>query len=80
MRISIDIGDPGYENYLKHRGARVFLDGAERSDVLTADEEKRYAICEVRDQAGWPVIDPATHKSKTYEFFGHVRVELAEPA
>lgn len=44
MRISVEKGDRGYKTYknLQGRGVKVFLNGKEQKNVVTADEEIGY--------------------------------------
>lgn len=72
MRVSVDKDDPGYSP--QHMGAKVFLDGIERSQVVTADEEQRLIIRYVTDQKGRLVIDRNGVLRET--LVGDVRIEL----
>ena len=71
MRLSLRKDDPAYNPAATH--CKVFLEGVQRTDVLTADEERRYALLEKRDEHGRPVI--AQREIQTVEFWGHVRIE-----
>jgi hypothetical protein len=75
VRISSNPRDRGYAP-LASRNARVWLAGVERKDVITADEEQRFALCVVFDEHGRAVVDEKTGKPKTVDFYGDVRVEL----
>lgn len=59
MRISCDPSDPGYENYAKHTpgGVRVYLNGRELDQCVTADEENRYVVVYDCGPDGKPRID-----------------------
>ena len=66
MRVSVDETDPGFTDDILFK---VFLDGAEASYVITADEEQGYAL---------KYVDPLIHDGdewETEEFHGHVRLE-----
>jgi len=54
MRISCDRDDPGYVEYVKLRPIvpRVFLDGVEIKEVITADEEAGMLIRYLRGMDG----------------------------
>lgn len=56
---------------------RVFLEGAERCNVVAADEEARWALVMRLDQWGDPVRNKAG-KPLTDQFYGHVRIECPE--
>lgn len=54
MRISCDPNDPGYIewNSVGRLNARVFLNGTEIRDVITADEEAGMLVHYVRGESG----------------------------
>lgn len=75
MRIACLPQDPAYHTafHLCH----IYLEGAERNNVLLADEKGRFAITFRRDEFGVPVL----HKDGsqiTEPFHGHVRVDAPE--
>ena len=73
MRISSDQLDRAY-----HPCAgvcKVFLDGAERNNVITADEEGRVAVTYRLDERGAVMYDEKTGLAKRDTFTGSVRVE-----
>jgi hypothetical protein len=72
MRLSVRSGDPGY--HPRASLVRVFLSGSERSNVLTADEEKRWALLHRLDEDGRPIF--VKGEPSTEEFWGDVRIEL----
>jgi hypothetical protein len=72
MRVSSDPADSGYTPCMHQY--RVWLAGAERSNVLTADDTKRYAVTLARDEWGKPVLDKNGWQVKQ-EFWGDVRIE-----
>jgi hypothetical protein len=72
MRVSSDPADGGYTPCMHQY--RVWLAGAERSNVLTADDTKRYAVTLARDEWGKPVLDKNGWQVKQ-EFWGDVRIE-----
>lgn len=50
MRLSADKNDPGYgPGYIN---AKVFLDGVELKDCVTADEEKGECLCFLPEAGG----------------------------
>jgi hypothetical protein len=75
MRISSLPEDPGFSQYAHM--ATVYLAGAERNNVVLADEERRYAVQLARDEFGKPVLDKHG-KQRTQEFFGDVRIEAPQ--
>ncbi|MCW2764012.1 MAG: hypothetical protein JWR85_4213 [Marmoricola sp.] len=76
MRISLEKDDPGYVDVGAVCGAMVYLAGSARKNVITADEEKRYAKLHKLDTNGNPVIDYAKGEIVTEEFYGDVRIEF----
>jgi hypothetical protein len=72
MRISSRPSDPGYTPCFHQ--FRIFIAGAERSNVETADEAKRYAVQLARDEWGKPVLDKNGWQVRQ-EYFGDVRIE-----
>lgn len=72
MRISVEAGDPGYCSAAFR--CKVYLAGAERSNVLTADEERRYAKVVRLDANGHAVMKDG--EIQTDEFWGDVRIEV----
>jgi hypothetical protein len=75
MRISSDTADSGYHPHFNY--VRIWLEGAERSNVITADEEGRFAITYRLDEFGVPVRDAKTGEPLTDRFYGAVRIECA---
>jgi hypothetical protein len=55
MRCSVDREDVAYDPAFAQ--ARVWLDGVERWNVVTADEEKRFAVIFKLDDQGGIVLD-----------------------
>jgi hypothetical protein len=72
MRVSCHPGDPGYTPYFSHY--RVWLAGAERSNVETAGSDKRYAVQLARDEFGHPLRDKDGNQLRQ-PFWGDVRIE-----
>jgi 3-dehydroquinate synthase class II len=72
MRVSSDPADSGYTPCMHQ--FRVWLAGAERSNVLTADDTKRYAVQLARDEFGRPVLDKDGNQRRQ-EYYGDVRIE-----
>jgi hypothetical protein len=76
MRISTDPDDRGF--HISANYCRFFLEGAERLNVVTADEEGRFAVTLRLDEFGQPVKDKKTGKTIHDKFFGAVRVDCAD--
>ena len=76
MRISTDPDDRGFHPHANY--CRVFLDGAERNNVVTADEGGRFAVTLRLDEFGQPVKDKKTGKTLHDKFYGAVRVDCAD--
>jgi hypothetical protein len=74
MRISARRDDPGFAPWVNLARVRFWLAGVERTDVITADEERRWALCEARDERGHVIVDGDA--VRTVEFYGDVRIEL----
>lgn len=70
MRLSVDPNDPGFDLEKSVR-AKIFFNGVQINNAITADEEKRLVVRYVLDEAG-RIKDPTV---TTLEF-GHVRVEV----
>jgi hypothetical protein len=75
MRISSDPTDPAYTQHFHL--CRIWLAGAERSNCVLADEEKRYAVTLARDEFGRPVLDKDGNQVRQ-EFWGDVRVDAPD--
>lgn len=78
MRLSVDKNDPGYVP--RYLGARVYLDGIERSRVITADEEQRLIVRCVTDERGRPVLNRERNEVARETLHGEVRIELSDKA
>jgi hypothetical protein len=74
MRLSTQRDDAGYHAAASR--CKVFLAGAERSNVVTADEERRYALLHRLDQNGRSVIKDGAPQFD--EFHGDVRIEIPD--
>jgi hypothetical protein len=72
MRVSSDPADSGYTPHM--HDFRVWLAGAERNTVETADSDKRYAVTLARDEWGRPVLDKEGRQVRQ-PFWGDVRIE-----
>lgn len=77
MRLSIDPNDPGYTKGLCG-GIKVFLDGIERCNVVTADEEKRLIVVHPLDERGRLQLDREKGEVVRETLHGDVRIELNE--
>lgn len=64
------IGDIG------SHGARVFLDGEERTKVIEASEEGRYIVRYRTNERGDAILDAARENILTEKLRGDVRIEL----
>jgi hypothetical protein len=74
MRLSMDEGDPGYSPLA--RGVRVFLDGIERTMVVTADEEKRALVRYVTNDKGRLRVNATGDDIERETLHGDVRIEV----
>ena len=72
MRVSSEPTDSGYTPHMSDY--RVWLAGAERNNVETADDQKRYAVTLARDEWGRPVLDKEGRQVRQ-PFWGDVRIE-----
>jgi len=57
-------------------GAKVFLDGEERTYVVEANEKERYIVRYRTDEQGKPMLDAARENIMTEKMRGDVRIEL----
>ena len=73
MRMSGNKEDPGFKNY--RPGTKVFLDGVELKDVITADEEDGLAIVVKRNKENQVFLDGGQIAQE--EKRGQVRIEIA---
>lgn len=73
MRLSVDPNDRGFAPAAI--GARVFLDGVEVQDVVTADEELGEVIVLERNEAGEFFLDLELDEAKRATRNGVVRIE-----
>ena len=71
MRISSDPSHPAFSDCASM--CRIFLDGVERNNVITADEEGRIAVTQRLDVHGHPALKAG--KPMVDEFCGAVRIE-----
>jgi hypothetical protein len=72
--MSADKKDPGYEN-LNH-AARIFLDGIEKTRVITADEELGYLLRYVTTDSGETVIAPCGKELVMETLYGRVVIQI----
>jgi hypothetical protein len=56
--------------------AKVWLDGAQLFNCVTADDEAGEAVCLVVDAEGCPVIDWEAHEYVAVVVRGEVRIEV----
>ncbi|PBC23475.1 MULTISPECIES: hypothetical protein [unclassified Mesorhizobium] len=76
MRISADIGDAGYVPAEDRHGVRIFLDGIEIKDVITADEECGYILRARRDSLCLLVAKDG--ELVTDEMYGQVKITVSQ--
>ena len=74
MRVSVDKHDPGYAPILVGR-VKVFVDGHERSGVITADEEARMLVVACVNERGVHQLNNDRTEVKRETVYGHVRIE-----
>jgi hypothetical protein len=72
MRVSSDPKDSGYTPVFHQY--RIWIAGAERDNVVIADDSKRYAVQLARDEWGKPVLDKNGWQIRQ-EYYGDVRIE-----
>jgi hypothetical protein len=73
MRISTLPSDVGYTP--RAHEYRVWLAGSERNNIVTADDQERFAVTFRRNEFGEPVKDK-TGAQVTERFWGDVRIEF----
>ena len=76
MRISTDKDDPGF--HPNPFGTKVWLDGEEVRECITADDELGMVVCHELDENGYPFIRPGTGLIALKTLFGEVRIELGD--
>lgn len=76
MKLSADRKSAHWHPVALH--AKVFLDGAELTMCLEADEDAGSVVHCVLDRAGRLVQDPMTHEPMTEILRGQVRIEVPE--
>ena len=76
MKISIDRNHPSYHDWA-HKVCSFYLDGVERNNVLTADEESRRAVTRRLDEKGGTLHD-RNGRMLTDEFRGAVRIDCPD--
>ncbi len=74
MRVSADPQDPGYSPGLTGRGVKVFLDGVEQHQVVTADDELGLVVMYDVDENGQVKMDGEMVRRINAQ--GTVRIEL----
>lgn len=75
MRISSNPDDTYYSPHMHL--ATVYLEGAERNNVETADEGRRYAVQLARDEFGAPILDKDGRQVRQ-PFYGAVRIDCPD--
>jgi len=82
MRLSANPDDPGYaawgEILSSGKSVRVFLNGIERSGVMTADETERFIVMAKRDERGEIVFDRQREEFVLETLRGDVHVEVID--
>jgi hypothetical protein len=76
VKISVDRSLPAFHEWAP-RVCRFYLGGAERNNVLFADEERRFAITRRLDEAGNEMRD-RQGRPLTDEFRGAVRIDCPD--
>ena len=76
MKISLDSNHPAYNDWA-FKVCSFYLDGVQRNNVMTADEEGSFAITRRLDETGETVYD-RNGKMLTDEFRGAVRIECPD--
>ena len=76
MKISIERSHPAFHEWAP-RVCRFYLDGVERSHVLFADEERRFAVTRRLDEDG-EAVRGRDGGFLTDEFRGTVRIDCPE--
>lgn len=76
MKIGIDRDHPAYHDWA-FKVCAFYLEGAQRSNVLFADEEKCFAITRRLDERGQTVYD-RQGRMVTDEFRGAVRIDCPD--
>ena len=74
MRVSVDEQDPGYSPGLIGRGVKVFLDGVEQRQVVTADDELGLIVMYDVDENGRVKMDGEMVRRINAQ--GAVKIEL----
>ena len=78
MRVSCSDKDPGYENYWRHRvngkTPKVFLDGKEVKQCVTADEEEGYVLRNLLNDDGEAYLVAHTKEVARAEERGKVEI------
>jgi hypothetical protein len=77
MRLSVDSNDPGYNP--KAFGAKVYLNGAEVTKVITADEDRGMLIRYQTDQRGKLILNSDRSDALRETRYGIVRIDLGKP-
>jgi hypothetical protein len=73
MRVSSLPGDSGYTPAMHEY--QVWVAGSLRNNVVTADDQKRFALLFRRDEFGAPVLDKKTGAQVLEPYYGDVRIE-----
>ena len=76
MKISIERTHPAYHDWA-FKVCSFYLDGAQRNNVVTADEEGRMAVTRRLDENGQTMHD-SNGKVLTEVFRGSVRIECPD--
>lgn len=76
MRLSGDKKDKGHRYGPTAWGARIFFNGVEVRNVVTADEEEGFILQIVVDASGLAQLAPCGTEILTEKKYGKVRIEL----
>lgn len=75
-RVSADSNDPDFHPMARY--FKVFIDGEESKDVITASPAEGYAVMQQRDDKGFIVIEPMTKIPVKYIRKGNITVLCPE--
>lgn len=78
MRLSTDPSDRAYHALANSGHVRVWLAGAERTNIVTADEEGRCAITYRLDANGRYVLNKERTEIARDHFHGDVRIDCPQ--
>lgn len=81
MRLSVEKDDPGYLAWQKlgnkRRDVRIFVDGAEVKNAITADAEEGFVIVNETGENGQILFDRKSGEIYTKRITGCVEIRMA---